>query len=230
MKEEFAKQICYIQSNLSAPKSQMNKFGNYKYRNCEDILTAVKPLLKDRGLVLTITDNIEHISVGNGEHDRIYVKATARIEDGAGNFIENNAYAREPLSKKGMDEAQVTGATSSYARKYALNGLLCIDDTKDADSQDNRSKSGTVKSSNFAKSKTGLKDEVFDTSIIIKKQLDEAASLDDLRNIWGKCNKNERLKMDEYKNKVKEKLINKSMEEAKLSQEAKDLDDQDVEM
>lgn len=113
-----------IQKNLKAPKNQRNNFGGYNYRSCEDILEAVKPLLN--GLILTISDDI--VEVGG----RVYVKATAKISDGE-NIIENTAFAREAEARKGMDDSQVTGATSSYARKYALNGLLCIDDTKDAD-------------------------------------------------------------------------------------------------
>lgn len=124
----FYKKISEIQKNLKAPKGQFNAFGKYKYRNCEDILEAVKPLLGD--LVLTIGDEI--VLIG----DRFYVKATATITDGE-TSISNSAYARESLTKKGQDDSQVTGSTSSYARKYALNGLLCIDDTKDADSDNN---------------------------------------------------------------------------------------------
>lgn len=133
---EFIAKISEIQSKLKAPKNQKNSFGNYKYRSCEDILESVKPLLK--GLVLKITDEIFMLG------DRFYVKATTLITDGE-HTIENSAYAREPITKKGMDEAQVTGATSSYARKYALNGLLCIDDTKDADYSPNGSKQELTK-------------------------------------------------------------------------------------
>lgn len=122
--KEFVLKVAKIQQELKAPKNQFNKFGGYKYRSCEDILEAVKPLLGD--IVLMINDEI--VEVGG----RVYVKATAILSDGV-NSITNTAYAREAESKKGMDESQITGATSSYARKYALNGLLCIDDTKDAD-------------------------------------------------------------------------------------------------
>lgn len=125
-------ELVYIQSNLKAPKNQFNSFGNYKYRSCEDILEAVKPLLKEVNCVLTIGDEI--VVIG----DRIYVKATAKIETSDGRVFVNSAFAREPESKKGMDESQVTGMASSYARKYALNGLFCIDDTRDADTMDNR--------------------------------------------------------------------------------------------
>lgn len=120
-----------IQSELKAPKSQTNSFGKYRYRSCEDILEAVKPLLKEQGLTLTLSD--EMVDVGG----RIYVKATAKITGQDGSFDLVNAFARESVDKKGMDEAQITGAASSYARKYALNGLFCIDDTKDADTMDN---------------------------------------------------------------------------------------------
>lgn len=123
-----------IQSELVAPKDLYNKFGNYNYRSAESILEAVKPLLKTCGVTLTISDEL--VSVG----DRYYVKATAKVFDNDGE-VEVTAYARETEEKKGMDSSQVTGSTSSYARKYALNGLFCIDDTKDADTQDNRENS-----------------------------------------------------------------------------------------
>lgn len=115
-----------IQKNLNAPKNQFNKFGKYNYRNCEDILQAVKPHLN--GCVILVTDEL--VNIGS----RFYVKATAYIRDASGS-IGVDAYAREDESKKGMDACQLTGSTSSYARKYALNGLLLIDDNKDADSR-----------------------------------------------------------------------------------------------
>lgn len=119
--------LAQIQSELKAPKGQRNTFGKYNYRSCEDILEAVKPLLKERGLVILITDDIVQIG------ERYYVRATATIYDSEGSFISNSALAREELKRSGMDASQITGATSSYARKYALNGLFAIDDTKDAD-------------------------------------------------------------------------------------------------
>ena len=122
-----------IQHKLKAPKGQYNSFGKYNYRSCEDILEGVKPLLKKHNLALLINDEIVQIG------ERYYVKATAKITDGR-EFVSATAYAREPDTKKGMDESQITGATSSYARKYALNALLCIDDTKDADTMDNSKK------------------------------------------------------------------------------------------
>lgn len=115
-----------IQCELKAPKSQFNKFGGYAYRSCEDITEAVKPLLEKYGVALTISDEITQVA------SRIYVKATATLR-GKDGEISVAGFAREAETKKGMDESQITGSTSSYARKYALNGLFAIDDTKDAD-------------------------------------------------------------------------------------------------
>ena len=115
-----------IQAELHAPKNQTNKFGGYKYRSCEDILEALKPLLKKHKAAVTINDHIEHID------GRFYIMAIATFWSGA-ETIAVSALAREADQKKGMDPAQLTGATSSYARKYALNGLFCIDDNKDPD-------------------------------------------------------------------------------------------------
>ncbi len=124
-----------IQNELKAPKNQYNKFGKYNYRSCEDILEAIKPLCLKYGAVLLVDDYVEQVG------ERFYIKAKASLID-----IETEqeiyacAYARESENKKGMDSAQVTGATSSYARKYALNGLFCIDDTKDVDTQEYQEK------------------------------------------------------------------------------------------
>ena len=120
-----------IQQELKAPKGQYNSFGKYKYRSCEDILEAVKPSLYDQACILTISDEVLFIE---GRH---YVKATATLTNSEGKSISVSALAREQESKAGMDASQLTGSTSSYARKYALNGLFCIDDTKDADTMDN---------------------------------------------------------------------------------------------
>ena len=128
MNTEFIGKLAKIQQDLNAPKNQWNAFSKFSYRSCEDILEGVKPLLN--GLVLTMSDDV--VQVG----ERIYVKATAVLTDGD-NSISNSALARESLTKKGMDDSQITGTASSYARKYALNGLFCIDDEKDADSKDN---------------------------------------------------------------------------------------------
>lgn len=129
-----------IQHELKAPKNQRNSFGGYNYRSCEDILEAVKPILFKYGVAVVIEDEI--VAVGN----RVYVRATAKLKNGQDIIAHSIAYAREPETKKGMDEAQITGATSSYARKYALNGLFAIDDTKDADTMDNREETKQVKS------------------------------------------------------------------------------------
>lgn len=123
--------LAKIIQELKAPKNQKNSFGGYNYRSCEDILEAVKPLLN--GAILTISDDL--VMLG----DRFYVKATATFRDG--DFIQTaTGWAREEVAKKGMDASQLTGATSSYARKYALNGLFCIDDTKDADATNTHGK------------------------------------------------------------------------------------------
>lgn len=147
-----------IQQELKAPKGQYNSFGKYKYRSCEDILEAVKPICAKHNIVLTVSDELVYMG------DRYYIKATARLIDtefpvgydistqmpnvskavlDKHNSIENTAYAREEESKKGMDGSQITGTASSYARKYALNGLFCIDDTKDADTDEYKKQNDT---------------------------------------------------------------------------------------
>jgi hypothetical protein len=138
-----------IQKTLKAPKNQRNSFGNYNYRSCEDILEAVKPLLGDS--VLTISDEI--VNVGT----RYYVKAVVKFTDDTGKEYISTAYAREAENKKGMDDAQITGACSSYARKYALNGMFLIDDTKDADTMNNTS---------LPEKKTAIDDSI--SSLILK--------------------------------------------------------------
>lgn len=125
------KELNSIQCELNAPKGQYNSFGKYKYRSCEDILAAVKPLLCKYGCTLTLSDDV--VPVGN----RIYIKATAVLTNEKGEQATTTAFAREEEMKKGMDGSQVTGASSSYARKYALNGLFAIDDTADADKLNN---------------------------------------------------------------------------------------------
>ena len=155
-KDNIYTKLNYIQQNLKAPKNQKNNFGNYKYRSAEDILEAVKPLLKETKTTLLLNDSIEVLGQGNIEpflykeldskgketvnvisSERYYVKATATlINDEDGESVSVSAYAREENNKKGMDLMQLTGATSSYARKYAMNGLFTIDDTKDADTNE----------------------------------------------------------------------------------------------
>ena len=132
-----------VQQELKAPKGQYNSFGKYKYRSCEDILEAVKPLLEKNKLTLTLTDTIVPAS-----EIRFYVNATAKlidIESEEISIIENTAFAREDAEKKGMDGSQITGTASSYARKYALNGLFLIDDTKDADTDEYHEQNNQVK-------------------------------------------------------------------------------------
>ena len=130
MDMQFNEIYALIQSELKAPKSQYNSFAKYNYRSCEDILEAVKPILAKYKVSLTISDEV--VLVG----DRFYIKATASLSNG-NQAITSYGFAREPEQKKGLDESQITGMASSYARKYALNGLFCIDDTKDADTMDN---------------------------------------------------------------------------------------------
>lgn len=135
-----------IQTELKAPKGQYNSFGKYSYRSCEDILEAIKPLINKNKVTLIVGDEILQIG------ERYYIKATARLIDiETGAEITNTAYAREEESKKGMDESQITGASSSYARKYALNGLFGIDDNKDSDTtndEENANKSGKTGNTN----------------------------------------------------------------------------------
>lgn len=143
MKNLYSKMM-RLQSDLKCNKGQYNSFGNYKYRSCEDILEAVKPILKELSLFLTINDEIVNLG------DRFYIKATATVYDvESDDKLSSSAFARECLNKKGMDDSQITGACSSYARKYALNGLLCIDDTKDADTESYTKKANNKSISNI---------------------------------------------------------------------------------
>ena len=122
------KKLIEVQTRLKAPKNQYNSFGKYSYRNCEDILEALKPILKEVGATIIISDEVVSVN------ERYYVKATVKfIDTETGEVVEASANAREEDNKKGMDSSQLTGSTSSYARKYALNGLFAIDDTKDSD-------------------------------------------------------------------------------------------------
>ena len=181
-----------IQFELKAPKGQRNKFGNYNYRSCEDILESVKPLLAKYELSLTVNDNIELIG------DRYYVKATATVGD-----ISVSAYAREPNEQKGMAPAQLTGATSSYARKYCLNGLFAIDDTKDADTQDNRQQMDT---------KPIDQDRVGKIEAYLKKTIDadeeEEAIRAKLIAAWAKLSNDEKISVNELL-KIKAEGCNK---------------------
>lgn len=181
-----------VQQKLKAPKNQFNQFGKYKYRSCEDILEAVKKHLGEQDLVLTISD--EPIVLG----ERFYIKATATVSDGVSS-VSTTGLAREPEIKKGMDDSQITGTASSYARKYALNGLFCIDDTKDADTMDNTQDSAIKEAINAIHKITDIDaigtyfrslpkalqkvNEVVDACRDRKKTLtDEAKFYDDLNN------------------------------------------------
>ena len=130
---EINRKLITIQQSLKAPKTQFNEFGNFKYRNAEDILDAVKPLLAQEGLSLVLSDQMEYIG------ERYYIKATAVLSDGE-EEVTATAYAREDENRAGMSESQVTGCSSSYARKYALAGLFCLNDEKDSDAYDNGKK------------------------------------------------------------------------------------------
>jgi hypothetical protein len=160
------KELVNIQAQLKAPKNQVNKFGGYKYRSCEDIMEAVKPLLSENNCTLTVCDDIVVVA------ERVYVKATATIRNASGETEQTTAFAREPLAKKGMDEPQVTGTASSYARKYALNGLLAIDDTKDADT-------------NEYKKQTDVPDLPDADTIIVLDQVKQCGTVADLQKLWN---------------------------------------------
>lgn len=161
-------QLIKIQHDLKAPKNQKNLFGKYNYRSCEDILEGLKPLLLEQKCYVTLSDEITMIG------DRIYVKAIATITNlnestnplnNGNESISVSAFAREPLSQKGMNEAQITGSASSYARKYALNGLFMIDDTKDADSQDNTQQSLKQEQQNNSQDITWLTQDNFQSAM-----------------------------------------------------------------
>lgn len=138
--KSFIARVLTAQNELKAPKNQYNSFGKYKYRSCEDILEAAKPVCLKCNLMLNLSDDV--VCVG----ERYYVKATATLYDTESEAtISSTAFAREALDKKGMDDSQITGTASSYARKYALNGLFNIDDTKDADTDENALESGKSK-------------------------------------------------------------------------------------
>lgn len=164
-KLNLTQRLLNAQSELKAPKGQYNNFGKYKYRSAEDILEAVKPINAKHGVLLTITD--EPVLVG----DWHYIKATATITDGTESIVVT-AYARESLNKKGMDDSQITGTASSYARKYALNGLYLIDDTKDADTDEYRNQGNKAPASKSAtQAEIGnLKKEIIAFSNLMKEK------------------------------------------------------------
>lgn len=175
------KELIEIQRKLKAPKNQFNSFGKYKYRSAEDILEAVKPLTAEQGCILTLTDDIVSID------GRFYVKATAAITNGKGVTVSVNGWAREAETKSGMDASQITGSCSSYARKYALNGLFLIDDTKDADTDEQRKQAeGQAK-----KAATAKKEETStvskDQQLIILADIKTKTTREELKKLWDDC-------------------------------------------
>lgn len=175
---KFYEKIAKVQLELKAPKGQYNSFGKYKYRSCEDIVEAVKPILNKEGLILNLNDDLCLIG------DRYYIKATATITDGV-NELRSTAYARESLELKGMSDSQVTGTASSYARKYALNGLLAIDDTKDADTDEfaRQTKQEPLKQElldQLAELNNGVLPDLDGIATYVKKANKEALTNDDL--------------------------------------------------
>lgn len=181
MKTELHKKLWTIQQTLNAPKNQCNNFGGYNYRSAEDILEAVKPLLQN--ITLTVSDEI--VLIGN----RYYVKATATLSDGE-DEISVTAYAREEESKKGMDASQLTGATSSYARKYALNGLFCIDDAKDPDTDAYAKQTNQQPRQQKNPPKQQQQKAPPNPDEVLARFCDAAAKAPDankLREIFGKC-------------------------------------------
>ena len=166
------KELLQIQSELKAPKGQFNAYGKYKYRSCEDILEAVKPILKKCNCTLLLSDSLVYVG------DRYYIKATATLVNAEGESVSTEAYAREEETKKGMDASQITGASSSYARKYALNGLLCIDDNKDSDT------TNTGDNSPAAPAKANKEDNAEVEKAIA--EINAAKSKDDLINAIAK--------------------------------------------
>jgi hypothetical protein len=200
-----------IQSQLECTKNNYNSFGRYSYRSCEDILSALKKLLREYNCFVIFEDE-QIIEVSY----RIYVKTTAVLHHPlSGTSVKSTAQAREPFAKKGMSEEQISGAASSYARKYALNALFAIDDTKDADYLNNgetKAKKSTVtKSKTYTPKKTNVVTNSVPPGPIIldtySKKLDEAKDLKELQNIWDSFTKEQKLKYENQKNIIKDTLV-----------------------
>jgi len=184
--------LSLVQHELKAPKAQKNSFGNYNYRSLEDIFEAVKPLLFKHGLTLTMSDT--PIQLG----DRFYIESTARLVcNETGECIETKAVAREAQTKKGMDESQITGSTSSYSRKYNLNGLFAIDDTKDADTQDNRNPTTKIDQKAKKEFHTQMLEAIHEGSETKVKELWSEWDADEKVVLWGLFNSQERKTMKE---------------------------------
>lgn len=185
--KKIYEKLAKVQAELKAPKGQFNSFGKYHYRSQEDILEAVKPILSRQGMTINLTDDI--VLVG----ERYYVKSTAIVSDGT-DTISVTAFAREPNEKKGMDESQITGTASSYARKYALNGLFAIDDTKDSDTEEQQKPTIEKREANTApkqptnkldealiKEASSLKIDLNKVATYLKKNIQELTN-DDLKS------------------------------------------------
>lgn len=199
----FMEKIIAIQFELKAPKNQYNNFGKYKYRNCEDILEALKPLLSKYGVLQTIKDDMVIIN------ERYYVKSIVSITDGASS-IETTALARESETKKGMDDSQVTGAASSYARKYALNGMWLIDDTKDADSMSTHESTAKTKVKRPAQ-KVSAKE--FDERLEdAKSTINDCSTMEELKLAWLKLDKDQQTKLLKFKDQKKNEINKESQE------------------
>ena len=198
----------YIQSNLKAPKNKFNSFGDYHYRNCEDILEGVKPLLQETKTCLVISDEITTI----GNHN--YIKATATLYSANGEQISNSAFAKEPLEKKKMDPAQITGATSSYARKYALNGLFCIDDTKDMDTDEHQLEINRDANKNTNTKKQNNNTQKQETNAMREKRI-KAEYLKSITQQMGIKQINPKL-ISEYINKTFKKKTSNELTEEEL--------------
>ena len=198
----FYAKLIKVQATLNAPKGQYNSFGKYAYRSCEDIMAAVKPLLAEHGLVQFVSDEI--VLIG----DRYYVKATVTVTDGETSH-NVSGLARESLAKKGMDDAQVTGSTSSYARKYALNGMYNIDDSKDADTNEYRQVAQSKANQVVKQTATG-----FNPDEALSKATNAMSSCDmkTLQNLWGTYQKDLKsypehlIKLEEVKDIRKQEL------------------------
>ena len=198
----FYAKLIKVHATLNAPKGQYNSFGKYAYRSCEDIMAAVKPLLAEHGLVQFVSDEI--VLIG----DRYYVKATVTVTDGETSH-NVSGLARESLAKKGMDDAQVTGSTSSYARKYALNGMYNIDDSKDADTNEYRQVAQSKANQVVKQTATG-----FNPDEALSKATNAMSSCDmkTLQNLWGTYQKDLKsypehlIKLEEVKDIRKQEL------------------------
>ena len=198
----FYAKLIKVQATLNAPKGQYSSFGKYAYRSCEDIMAAVKPLLAEHGLVQFVSDEI--VLIG----DRYYVKATVTVADGEASH-NVSGLARESLAKKGMDDAQVTGSTSSYARKYALNGMYNIDDSKDADTNEYRQVAQSKANQVVKQTATG-----FNPDEALSKATNAMSSCDmkTLQNLWGTYQKDLKsypehlIKLEEVKDIRKQEL------------------------